>query len=112
MNSYAHTTAHTAQWRKPQDCIAKVLVDSDAIAACATVRCATAVLRCCIQSMIVWEGWLRKKTARGPMRVWQNRYFRLLGDILEYYKSDKLGVCSGTTKAHTDRQPACSCERL
>lgn len=45
--------------------------------------------------MIVWEGWLKKKTPRGLVKVWQNRYFRLLGDILEYYKSDKLGVCSG-----------------
>jgi hypothetical protein len=75
-----------------------VLVDSGAIADCATAAAAAASLcpvRCCIQSMIVWEGWLRKKTARGPVRVWQNRYFRLLGDILEYYKSDKLGVCSG-----------------
>lgn len=45
--------------------------------------------------MIVWEGYLKKKTPRGVVKVWQNRYFRLLGDVLEYYKSDKLGVCSG-----------------
>ena len=45
--------------------------------------------------MIVWEGYLKKKTPRGVVKVWQSRYFRLLGDILEYYKSDKLGVCSG-----------------
>lgn len=44
---------------------------------------------------MVWEGYLKKKTPRGPLKVWQSRYFRLLGDVLEYYKSDKLGVCSG-----------------
>lgn len=44
---------------------------------------------------MVWEGNLKKKTPRGLVKVWQSRYFRLLGDVLEYYKSDKLGVCSG-----------------
>jgi len=46
-------------------------------------------------SVIVWEGYLKKKSPTGAVKVWQKRYFRLLGDVLEYYKSDNLGACAG-----------------